>query len=127
MKRVLTGFESLGEKVAGRLGHGVITAGENVYCGITRFGPGVNGNVRFCQQDQGCYTLGLKAVERLFEKGCASPLGCIAQGTEDIVSVVQELGAATIEFQNAVRADGPRRLDTLQHFVWVLDHQGIFL
>lgn len=86
--------------------HGVVPAGEHIHRCIARFGPGVDGDVRFGQQGQPRDALGFETVGDQVEQGCTGTLCCCGDGGPEEKFVV-ELGAvATVELENAMFPNG---------------------
>ena len=75
------GPEFAAEHSTGLFGHGVITAGEDVNGRISRFRPSVDGYMRFRQQGQTRYSLGLEPVGDQIEQRGTSLFGSCCAGS----------------------------------------------
>lgn len=70
---VTQGAKFIDQHTTGGLRHGVIAAGEHVHSGISRFRPGMNGDVRFGQQRQAGDAMGQEAMaDQLQQAGASS-------------------------------------------------------
>ena len=99
------GQKTIAKNSAGLFGHRVIAAGEDINCGITTLGPGVDRDVRFSEQGQSRDALGLEAVSDQVEKSGTSTLRCCRDGGSQKCFVVEPAGIALVELEDAVLAD----------------------
>ena len=62
------------------LGNVVFTTGENIYCRVLVLGPGVNGDVAFCYNDDTTETIGAKLMNDGVDDGCSSCFCTVDKG-----------------------------------------------
>jgi hypothetical protein len=91
-------YESIDDYFCGFFRHDSSATGENISRSIAIFRPGVNGKVRFSDDDDSADSLRAEPVKRLSQYcGAASDSG----GNHDVpdgVEVIQKIAVAVIEF-----------------------------
>ena len=96
------GLQLIAHHLAGLLRHGVISAGENIYCGIAVFRPGVNRYVGLGEEGKTGHALGLKPMRDEVQESRTSTFRSVRDGGPEKGFVVELDRIAVVELENAV-------------------------